>query len=108
MVPPLKNGCMTDIIAFLEARVAEDEAAAAELNVSGAGHQAVRTRLDVSPFTPARVLAECAAKRKILENVPLVTDIPSQMGGTSDYVLMCLASVYSWHPEYQEGWSVAG
>jgi hypothetical protein len=99
---------MTDIIAFLEARVAEDEAAAGELDENGPGHSAVRTRLDVSPFTAARVLAECAAKRKILENVPLVTDIPSQMGGTSDYVLMCLASVYSWHEEYQEGWSVSG
>jgi len=109
----LKNGGMTDIIAFLEARVAEDEAAAGEAaagepDESGPGHQAIRTRLEVSPFTAARVLAECAAKRKILENVPLVTDIPSQMGGTSDYVLMCLASVYSWHPEYQEGWSITG
>ena len=99
---------MVDIIAFLDARIAEDEAAAEELVELGPGLQAIGTRLEVSPFTAARVLAECAAKRKILENVPLVTDIPSQMGGTSDYVLMCLASVYSWHPEYQEGWSVAG
>lgn len=109
IVRALKNGGMAaDIIAFLEARIAEDEAAAEELVEVGPGHQAIGTRLEVLPFTAARVLAECAAKRKILENVPLVTDIPSQMGGTSDYVLMCLASVYSWHPEYQEGWSVAG
>lgn len=107
-VRALKNGGMGDIIEFLEARVAEDEAAAAELAEIGPGHQAIGTRLEVSPFTAARLLAECAAKRRILENVPLVTDIPSQMGGTSEYVLMCLASVYSWHPEYQEGWSVAG
>ena len=33
--------------------------------------------------------------------------IPAQMGGTSEYVLMCLASVYCQHPDYQEGWAVA-
>lgn len=104
----MKNGGMADIIEFIAARIAEDEAAAGELEESGPGHSAVPTHLEVSPFTAARVLAECAAKRKILENVPLVTDIPSQMGGTSEYVLMCLAAVYSWHPEYQEGWSVTG
>lgn len=121
-VGALKNGDMADIIEFLEARIAEDEAAAAdlaareaaaaeqktELEAGGSGHPAVQTRLEVPQFTAARVLAECAAKRKILANVPLVTDIPSQMGGTSEYVLMCLASVYSWHPEYQEGWTVTG
>jgi hypothetical protein len=42
-----------------------------------------------------------------LENVPLVTD-PSQIGGTSEYVLMCLASVYSQHPDFQDGWRVDG
>lgn len=40
--------------------------------------------------------------------MPLVTDISSQTGGTSQYVLMCLASVYSGHPDYQEGWRVDG
>lgn len=103
----MKNGGMAVIIEFLEARVAEDEAAAAELGEIGPGHQAIGTRLEVSPFTAARVLAECAAKRKILGNVPLVADIPSQMGGTSQYVLMCLASEYSWHPEYEEGCSIS-
>lgn len=118
MAPALKNGGMADIIEFLEARLAEDEAAAGELaaleaaeaerEAGAAGPALTRTGLEVSPFTPARVLSECAAKRKILANVPLVTDISSQMGGTSDYVLMCLASVYSWHPDYEEGWAVTG
>lgn len=116
VVRTLKNGGMADIIEFLEARIADDEAAAgelaeaaeAELAAGGPGRPVIQAGLEVSPFTAARVLAECAAKRKILANVPLVTDIASQMGGTSDYVLMCLASVYSWHPEYQEGWAVTG
>ncbi len=98
---------MTDVIAFLEARIAEDEAAARVTapNVPGADDA------DGSPGSPlcaARILAECAAKRKILDNVPLVTDISSQTGATSQYVLMCLASVYSRHPDYQEGWRVDG
>jgi hypothetical protein len=60
----------------------------------------------ISPFTASRVLAECAAKRKILGNVPLVTDNPAETGGTSEYVLMCVAAVYRQHPDYQWGWSV--
>ena len=70
-----------------------------ELAVTGSGWVA-------SPFTAGRVLAECAAKRKILGNVPLVTDNPAETGGTSEYVLMCLAAVYRKHPDYQEGWWV--
>jgi len=105
-VRALKNGVMADIIEFLEARIAEDEAAAGQLEESGSGHPVQRTSFGISPFSAGRVLAECSAKRRILGNVPLVTDIPSQMGGTSEYVLMCLASVYSWHPDYQEGWTI--
>jgi len=101
---------MADIIEFLEARIAEDESAvrAVRLGLQGSDLHVAEAGPGAAPLSPARVLAECAAKRKILGNVPLVTDIPEQMGGTSEYVLMCLASVYSWHPEYQEGWSVAG
>lgn len=58
--------------------------------------------------SPDRILAECAAKRKILENIPLVADADDELGEVSPYVLMCLASVYRRHPEYQEGWIVDG
>jgi hypothetical protein len=96
---------MADVIGFLEARIAEDEFAARGTapDTSGTDDTAGSS---VWPLWAARVLAECAAKRKILENVPLVTDISSQTAGTSGYVLMCLASVYSHHPDYQEGWRV--
>jgi hypothetical protein len=99
---------MTDIIGFLQARISEDEAAVRRLEVSGQekhGH-VPGSGPEASPLTAGRVLAECAAKRKILGNVPLVTDIPAEIGGTSGYVLMCLASVYRQHPDYQEGWAV--
>jgi hypothetical protein len=101
---------MADIIEFLEARIAEDESAvrAFHLGMQGTDLQVAGAGSDASPLSPARVMAECAAKRKILGNVPLVIDIPVQMGGTSEYVLMCLAAVYSSHPDYQEGWAVEG
>jgi hypothetical protein len=100
---------MADIIEFLEARIAEDESAAAELEAGA--HSSSEPAFPgaewvTSPFTAGRVLAECAAKRRILGNVPLVTDNPAETGATSEYVLMCLAAVYSQHPDYQEGWSV--
>lgn len=102
-----KDRALADVIGFLEARIAEDESAARVMvrNVPGAGGAGGPPGWSLCP---ARVLAECAAKRKILGNIPLVTDISSQMGGTSQYVLMCLASVYSQHPDYQEGWRVDG
>jgi hypothetical protein len=98
-----------DIIEFLEARIAEDEAAAGKLEAAASvpGGQSCPAAVGViSPFTASRVLAECAAKRKILGNVPLVTDNPAETGGTREYVLMCLAAVYRQHPDYQWGWSV--
>lgn len=100
---------MPDIIEFLEARIAEDEAAVSELEAHAHGTHSQGlpgTGWVASPLTAGRVRAECAAKRKILGNVPLVADITAEIGGTSEYVLMCLAAVYSRHPDYQEGWYV--
>jgi hypothetical protein len=95
---------MADIIDFLEARIAEDEAAVREQSPGPPNECGSESAAPL--FGRARVLAECAAKRKILANVPLVADIPAQVGGTSTYVLMCLASVYSQHPDYQAGWAL--
>ncbi|MGN7251667.1 MULTISPECIES: DUF6221 family protein [unclassified Arthrobacter] len=94
---------MADLIDFLEARIAEDEADARRgLEMEGSAGPVVGW------FNPGRVLSECAAKRVILGNVPLVTDVPSAIGTTSEYVLMSLAAVYKDHPDYQEGWTVDG
>jgi hypothetical protein len=94
---------MADLIDFLEARIAEDEADA---------RRGLETEGMTGPvagwFNPGRVLSECAAKRKILGNVPLVTDVPAAIGATSEYVLMALAAVYKDHQDYQEGWAVDG
>ncbi|PNH85116.1 DUF6221 family protein [Arthrobacter sp. AFG20] len=94
---------MADLIDFLEARIAEDEADARRgLEMEGSAGPVVGW------FNPGRVLSECAAKRVILGNVPLVTDVASAIGTTSEYVLMSLAAVYKDHPDYQEGWAVDG
>lgn len=125
-----------DIIAFLEARISEDEAvaqtaspapwewfgeagtdtatlyAADERTVLDAyadhtpGYLACKDedRVYIARFNPGRVLAECAAKRQMLANIPLVTD--GNIGGTSEYVLMCLAFPYRDHPDYQQGWAI--
>jgi hypothetical protein len=76
----------------------------------GPGYLAVAEadRVHITIHDPVRVLAECAAKRKILENVPPVADPYDRTGEASPYVLMCLASVYRRHPDYQEGWAVDG
>lgn len=127
-----------DIIAFLEARIAEDEAIALAASPApwewfgepGSDTAALyaaneRTVLDaradhapgylecksedrvyIARFNPGRILAECAARRQMLANVPLVTDIPSEVGGTSEYVLMCMAAPYRDHRDYQEGWAI--
>ncbi|MDQ0619395.1 DUF6221 family protein [Arthrobacter globiformis] len=63
-------------------------------------------RLYIAQFNPGRILAECVAKRQMLANIPLVTDIDSEVGGTSEFVLMCMASPYRDHPDYQEGWAI--
>jgi hypothetical protein len=127
-----------DIIAFLEARIAEDEAVALAASPApwewfgepGSDTAALysaneRTVLDaradhapgyleckaedrvyIARFNPGRILAECAAKRQMLANVPLVTDIPSEVGGTSEFVLMCMAAPYRDHRDYQDGWAI--
>ena len=94
---------MADLIDFLEARIAEDEADARRgLEMEGLAGPVVGW------FNPGRVLSECAAKRTILGNVPLVTDVAMAIGATSEYVLMSLAAVYKDHPDYQDGWAVDG
>jgi hypothetical protein len=94
---------MGDIVEFLESRISEEEAAARE----GLGRLETGARF-TGWFDPGRVLAECSAKRKILGNVPLVSDVPTAIGATSEYVLMCMASVHRDHPDYEDGWAVDG
>lgn len=84
---------------FLLARIAEDEARPLYRDYDGVGH------------VPPRVLAECAAKREILALHRRYVE----GGANYDACYICgdphpcatlhsLASVYSDHPDYREGW----
>jgi hypothetical protein len=115
---------------FLLARIAEDEDVArlvespvtrglATINVGGdSGRRPVAVSIG-----PARVLAECEAKRRIVDTyVKLVSNPEHQRitsKGSVDYsdsglvidhlfedVLQPLAQVYADHPDYQQEWMV--
>ena len=85
-----------------------DERAVLDASGQAPGYAVCRPedRVYIAQFNPGRMLAECAAKRQMLANIPLVTDIASEVGGTSEFVLMCMASPYRDHPDYQQGWSI--
>lgn len=110
---------------FLNARISEDEAMARdaydhdawELSADDDGDSWViardRTgegwRVAMAPpapaihmvnWDPARVLAECAAKRAIVE------DVTHSDEDTRDYVIRTLAAVYADHDEYRDEWRV--
>ena len=91
-----------NITEFLEARIAEDEAEAqvakAEFTHGGYGC-----------YGPARVLAECAAKRAIVQLQGEATR--EGYDNAAAYLwdaLFALASVYRLHPDYQQEWAVGG
>jgi hypothetical protein len=115
------------ITEFIEARIAGDEAAAhasieaAEMYPYG-DRKLPRLAVEDVPdqvrgylggtwgehfarHDPARVLAECAAKRQMLAKIPRMGD-PYDGPGTSIYVLQCLASVYKDHPDYRQEWAI--
>jgi hypothetical protein len=90
---------MTDVatmtlIDFLLARIAEDEAVARDsLALYGPG-----SSLYVARHDPARVLAECAAKRRIIA-AHEAADF-----ALNDDVIRLLALPYAEHPDFDEAW----
>jgi hypothetical protein len=101
---------MTTLTEFLLARIAEDEDVA---QMAPPGPWKVR-------YGPARVLAECEAKRQIVANTdksnverwggPLDGQASSEDGPAraywrgQEYVCSILAAVYADHPDYREEW----
>jgi hypothetical protein len=110
---------MTDVADFLLARIAEDEVVAVQLGELWAmvtdadrrkldagvreGMDSVFAVADGAPRdgAPSRLLAECKAKRRIVEQFS-----DTGWGGYAvrDYVLGQLALPYAGHPDYQEAW----
>lgn len=128
---------MSELTEFLEARIADDESAAqmASGPIWRLGHRddgyffvaaesmaiasAPRTedRAHIARHDPARVLAECQAKRRIVElhmpdhectdgstNYPGVFAGDPALGMTVCPTLVALASVYAGHDDYRREW----
>lgn len=89
---------MTTLTEFLLARIAEDEAAC------GGGDEPENwcDRATGVHYDPARVLAECEAKRRIV-NVARYADEGSAGWGFRR-ILGDLAAVYGDHPDHREEW----
>jgi hypothetical protein len=137
---------MTDLVEFLEARITEDEAAAKacsaaawsirdepdeHLWVDGLSIHAADSNWDACiavadaehavRHDPARILAECAAKRAIIKQADEATSdryawIGEYCVGDKEraeayatdpgkLILEALAAVYSDHPDYQQEWA---
>jgi len=113
---------MDDLIAFLNARLGEDEAAANSLffaaripdkrpDFTACGGPAAEVYWD--HFNPARVLREVAAKRAILAEYERVAGsaqaYPNNATitslGAAQTVVKALGTVYSDHPDYRGEWA---
>jgi hypothetical protein len=116
---------MDDLVAFLAARLDEDEAAARAALSQSAEEGTAWWFDDVGPETPrefhvarhdpARVLREVEARREILNRYArgLAGDLPEWKAGRElieaglailRAVLRDLAAVYSDHPDYRAEW----
>jgi len=102
---------------FLLARIAEDEAAARESYEAvppafGAYGRLMLAAIDYLIVDPDRVLADCEAKRRIVEvhrnHERDVTPYGVSLDNTARFALedVCrtLASSYSDHPDYRQEW----
>lgn len=93
---------MTTLTDFLLARIAEDEAG------EGWGLPEFGPCYDCGGLDRARVLAECAAKRQIVERVLAEYDdfAPPQSLVLCDHVIEFLATPYADRPDYRAEWAL--
>jgi hypothetical protein len=121
---------VTDLIDFLNARLAEDEAVAQQAKATGGpmspwwGAEQIKPLMvdadatHVEHHSPERVLREVAAKRRILNDiVPAMNGMDNQIHSEwgvgsmdpADYesveLLKLMAFPYSDHPDYNPEWS---
>jgi hypothetical protein len=110
-----------DLIAFVRARLDEDESVARQMTAEPGGFyleaetdatNIMTVGAHVYRWSPARVLAEVKAKRQLLECLVGATgkgtsrlvanDEPWAIGG--DHLVKLLALPYASHPDYREEW----
>lgn len=121
------------ITEFLLARIAEDEAAARAVKPLGSvydmgGKQLEevlyvsrqrfsssdgRARSDqdaeatglLGRYDPTRVLVECEAKRRIVEDYKHLDEAgPGALTAHAEWVCRALSSIYAGHPDYRDEW----
>ncbi|UFU05950.1 DUF6221 family protein [Ruania halotolerans] len=107
------------ITEFVHARIADDEAVASRTSATSdvrtvSGNPAVTAHLH--RFGPERVLAECAVKRALIQDLWETASLSGnefgafrerrelERDGAYPVGLRHLATVYAWHPDFQEGW----
>lgn len=106
-----------NITEFLEARITEDEAYAAQAQGESYGWidnwraetmQGTRTESVIYAhafrFSPDRLLAECAAKRAIIARREDALDTYAGTLVIED-AIRALAAIYKDHPDYREEWT---
>jgi len=96
---------VSDLTSFILARTAEDEAFARSEAVLRDGDPYYSTEAGAFEryFDPARGLAECEAKRRIMEecaDLAYSEDVYTH----ADLILAALALPYADHPGYREEW----
>lgn len=113
---------MSDLVEFLLARIGEDEAEAKfciDAGISEPGYHLLQQIYTSFPedghaadladrFSPARVLAECAAKRAIVDALSDYDDghvWASAEGSRAEDALLALAQPYASHPDYRQEWA---
>ncbi len=96
---------------FLLARIVEDEARAERAGrsrIRAAVHDNLGCYADdvvfVAHHGPSRVLAECEAKRRVVEAVRSHREGEWEDDPIHDHVLTALALPYADHPDYDESW----
>ncbi|MBM7847444.1 DUF6221 family protein [Arthrobacter roseus] len=101
------------ITEFLLARIVADEGVALVDSIE-MSRSAITIQFDCGTqelFTPTRALAECAAKREIVELHRIGVD-PCDAHDLMFNSIECetihtLAAIYADHPDYQQEWSVS-
>ncbi len=127
----MKDDMSMTITEFLEARITDDEQAAQKaakwvasgptpavtwFGALGDGNikQFGEGGNHVSTWSPARALAECAAKRAIIKladdveglDYRVTSEWGGDIDGTGEDILKSLASVYADHSDYQQEWAL--
>lgn len=93
---------------FLLARIAEDEAVAHKAEHFRQGQLWVVTGMDNAVgvnYNPARVLAECEAKRRIVGlHTASVRAVSEGLSAQTRRACQALAAVYADHEDYRQEW----